>query len=111
MRKVTVPLAFAVIGALITGAVISVATSAGRFYPQARPVNSYAEDRANKARSRSYWFHYSNDNPDRKGVFDGFGHYEDELIKVNGKWLFTQRRIYNEGRDSWAYKGDKSPAW
>jgi SnoaL-like domain len=65
----------------------------------------------NKAQSRSYWFHYSNDNPQRRGVFDGFGHYEDELIKANGKWLFTKRKIYNEGRDEWAYKGGKSPAW
>jgi len=64
-----------------------------------------------KAESRSYWFHYSNDNPDRRGVFDGFGHYEDQLMKVNGKWLFTKRRIYNEGRDEWAYKGATNPAW
>jgi hypothetical protein len=65
----------------------------------------------NKATGRSYWFHYSNDNPQRRGVFDGFGHYEDELVKVNGKWLFTKRKIYNEGRDEWAYKGGKNPAW
>jgi hypothetical protein len=65
----------------------------------------------NKATGRSYWFHYSNDNPDRRGVFDGFGHYEDELVKVNGKWLFTKRKILNEGRDEWAYKGGKNPAW
>jgi SnoaL-like protein len=65
----------------------------------------------NKAAGRSYWFHYSNDNPERRGVFDGFGHYEDELVKVNGKWLFTKRKIYNEGRDEWAYKGGKNPAW
>ena len=65
----------------------------------------------NKAAGRSYWFHYSNDNPQRKGVFDGFGHYEDELVKINGKWLFTKRKIYNEGRDEWAYKGGKNPAW
>jgi SnoaL-like protein len=65
----------------------------------------------NKAIGRSYWFHYSNDNPDRRGVFDGFGHYEDELIKVNGKWLFTKRKILNEGRDEWAYQGVKNPAW
>ena len=64
-----------------------------------------------KAFSRSYWFHYSNDNAQRKGVFDGFGHYEDELVKSNGKWLFTKRKIYNEGRDEWAYKGEKNPAW
>src|SRR6516225_6633702 len=45
MRKMTVPLAFAVIGALIAGAVISI-TTAVSFYAQTRPVNSYAEDRA-----------------------------------------------------------------
>ena len=65
----------------------------------------------NKAVSRSYWFHYSNDNPKRAGVFDGFGHYEDELVKVKGQWLFTKRKIYNENRNEWAYKGGKNPAW
>jgi len=65
----------------------------------------------NTASGRSYWFHYSNDNPERRGVFDGFGHYEDELVKVNDRWLFTKRRIYNEGRDEWACKGGRNPAW
>ena len=65
----------------------------------------------NKAFGVSYWFHYSNDNTQPKGVFDGFGHYEDELVKTNGKWLFTKRKIYNEGRDEWAYKGGRNPAW
>ena len=64
----------------------------------------------NKATGRAYWFHYSNNNPERRGVFDGYGHYEDELIKVNGQWMFTKRRIYNEGRAEWAYKGG-NPAW
>jgi hypothetical protein len=64
----------------------------------------------NKAAGRSYWFHYGNDNPQRRGVFDGFGHYEDELVKVNGQWLFTKRRIYNEQRAEWAHKGG-NPAW
>ena len=65
----------------------------------------------NKATGRAYWFHYSNDNPKRAGVFDGFGHYEDELVKVKGRWLFAKRRIYNENRAEWAYKGGKNPAW
>ena len=64
-----------------------------------------------KATGRAYWFHYSNNNPERKSVFDGYGHYEDELVKVNGQWLFTKRRIYNEGRAEWAYKGTGNPAW
>ena len=65
----------------------------------------------NKATARAYWFHYSNDNPKRAGVFDGFGHYEDDLVKVKGRWLFAKRRIYNENRAEWAYKGGKNPAW
>ena len=64
----------------------------------------------NKAVGRAYWFHYSNNNPERKSVFDGYGHYEDELVKVNGQWLFSKRRIYNEGRAEWAHKGG-NPAW
>jgi hypothetical protein len=189
MRKLTVPLAFAVAAALITAVLMSTVFSPASVNAQARTASSYAEDRAaiedlqarylfaldfhdpdlyvstftedgvldygsgdvkgrqaikdviakmpspavvagkrpgaarhnisnivikvdgNKATGRSYWFHYSNDNPDRRGVFDGFGHYEDELVKVNGKWLFTKRTIFNEGRDEWAYKGGRNPAW
>jgi len=113
VRKMTVPLAFAAAAALITAVLMSV-FSPPSFNAQTRTASSYAEDRAaegNTASGRSYWFHYSNDNPDRRGVFDGFGHYEDELVKVNGKWLFTKRTIFNEGRDEWAYKGVKNPAW
>ena len=32
-----------------------------------------------------------------------FGTYEDELAKIDGRWLFTRRKIYNEflpGRQS-----------
>jgi len=91
----------------------SPATTAGLRAAAARHniSNIVIKVEGNKALSRSYWFHYSNDNPQRRGVFDGFGHYEDDMVKVNGKWLFTKRKIYNEGRDEWAYKGDKNPAW
>jgi ketosteroid isomerase-like protein len=63
-----------------------------------------------KAYGRSYWFHYSNDNPEKKPALDGYGHYEDEMVKVNGEWLFSKRIIYNEGVEKW--KGpSKNPAW
>ena len=65
----------------------------------------------NRATGRAYWFHYSNNNPERRGVFDGYGHYEDEMVKVDGKWFFTKRRIYNEQRNEWAFKQTKNPAW
>ena len=63
----------------------------------------------NKARSRAYWFHYSNDNPKRTGVFDGFGHYEDELVKVKGRWLFAKRRIYNAEPRRMGVQGYEEP--
>jgi hypothetical protein len=65
----------------------------------------------NTAMGRSYWFHYANDNPERRAALDGFGHYEDELVKVNGQWLFTSRKIFNEGRAEWAYTKAGNPAW
>ena len=63
-----------------------------------------------KAYGRAYWFHYSNNNPERKAVFDGYGHYEDEMVKVNGQWLFSKRIIYNEGVEKWIGPS-QNPAW
>ncbi len=64
----------------------------------------------NKAYGRAYWFHYGNNNPQRTATLDSYGHYEDELMKVNGRWLFTLRKIYNEQVDKWAAKPGKL-AW
>jgi len=64
----------------------------------------------NKAMGRAYWFHMGNNNPKRTATLDSFGHYEDEMVKVNGEWLFSKRKIYNEQVDPWAAKG-VNPAW
>lgn len=55
----------------------------------------------NKARALAYWSHMTS-GPDGRGGVDFFGHYEDELVKVNGEWLFARRRIYNEAVPEWA---------
>jgi hypothetical protein len=65
----------------------------------------------NKAVGRSSWFHVGNDNPTRANTIGGFGHYEDEMVKVKGEWFFTKRKIFNEGSARWQYKGDRNPAW
>jgi uncharacterized protein (TIGR02246 family) len=55
----------------------------------------------NKARAVAYWTHMTSGADGRGGV-DFFGHYEDELVKANGEWQFTRRRIYNEAIPEWA---------
>jgi hypothetical protein len=62
------------------------------------------------AEGRAYWFHYGNNNPERKATLDSYGHYEDEMVKVNGNWLFSKRRIYNEQVADWIAKPG-NPCW
>jgi len=63
-----------------------------------------------KAVGRAYWFHYGNNNPQRTPTLDSYGHYEDDMIKVDGNWLFTRRLIVNEQVEKWASKPG-NPAW
>ena len=63
-----------------------------------------------KAIGRAYWFHYGNDNPERKAVLNSYGYYEDEMVKVNGEWLFSKRVIYNEQMAEWIGSSE-NPSW
>jgi uncharacterized protein (TIGR02246 family) len=63
-----------------------------------------------KATAAAYWFLMVNDNPERKSQLNSFGHYEDELVKVDGQWLFSLRKIYNEEVPAWAWTSDGNPA-
>ena len=68
--------------------------------------NIVLEIEGNRAVGRAYWFHMGNDNAERRATLNSFGHYEDELVKVNGEWLFSRRKIYNEQMAAWASKGE-----
>jgi SnoaL-like domain len=50
------------------------------------------------------------DARDRRPYLGAYGHYEDELRRINGQWLFTKRQIFNEQRDGMA-ASDQNPAW
>jgi hypothetical protein len=89
------------------GAAPALRPSAGRH----QITNIVIKVTGNKAVSRSSWFHVGNDNPQRSNTIGGFGHYEDDLVKVNGQWFFSKRKIYNEGSARWQYKGTGNPAW
>lgn len=65
----------------------------------------------NTAKMVAYWYHHGNDNPERSSSVTSYGHYEDELRKVNGEWLFSKRKIYNEQVDDWAAPPGRNPSW
>jgi len=49
-----------------------------------------------RATGHAYWMELDNDVRGRWPYVGGYGHYEDELRKVDGEWLFSRRKIYNE---------------
>ena len=49
-----------------------------------------------QAWTRAAWFEAYNNGPDGQPVMGTFGHYEDELARIDGNWLFKRRRIVNE---------------
>ncbi|MEO6040925.1 MAG: nuclear transport factor 2 family protein, partial [Croceibacterium sp.] len=56
-----------------------------------------------RAWTRAQWFEMANDGPGKTLKMGTFGIYEDQLRKVDGQWLFSERRILNEflpGRES-----------
>jgi ketosteroid isomerase-like protein len=49
-----------------------------------------------RASTRAAWFEAYNNGPDGAPKMGTFGHYEDELERIGGRWLFKRRRIVNE---------------
>lgn len=59
---------------------------------------------------RAYWYEFDIGMSGQQPFVLAYGHYEDELRKIDGKWLFSRRVIYNEileGREGPA----ENPAW
>ena len=63
-----------------------------------------------RATARAFWFEFNNDMRDRRPYLGAYGHYEDELRRVDGRWLFARKQIFNEQRDNMAASG-VNPAW
>lgn len=49
-----------------------------------------------RAWNTGFWFEMANDGPEGAPKMGTFGHYEDELSRVEGVWKFKRRKIYNE---------------
>jgi SnoaL-like domain len=49
-----------------------------------------------RASTRAAWFEAYNNGPNGSPAMGSFGHYEDELARIEGRWLFKRRKIVNE---------------
>jgi hypothetical protein len=62
------------------------------------------------ATGRAYWYEFDIGMSGRQPFVLAYGHYEDEMRKVDGKWLFSKRAIFNlilPGREG----AVQNPAW
>ena len=75
-------------------------------------TNQVIKVEGDTAKAVTYWFQATNNKADRRSMVLGlFGHYEDELVKIDGQWYFKSRTIYNEGLENRHKAGQKNPAW
>jgi hypothetical protein len=76
-------------------------------------INHVIDVDGNTAKTIAYWFALTNNTPQKDVQLLYFGHYEDELVKVNGKWLFKTRKVFNESQPNRAVfypgLGEKDP--
>lgn len=63
-----------------------------------------------RATARSLWFEFNNDGSDRRPYVGAYGHLEDELQRVDGRWLISRHQVFNEQRENMAASSD-NPAW
>lgn len=59
-------------------------------------LNHVIDVNGNTAKTIAYWFALTNNTPQKDVQLVFFGHYEDELVKRNGHWLFKHRKVFNE---------------
>jgi len=76
-------------------------------------LNHVIDVNGNSAKSVAYWFEITNSTPVKSVQLVYFGHYEDELVKQGGRWLFKTRKVYNESLSNRALfypgLGEKDP--
>jgi hypothetical protein len=74
-------------------------------------TNQVIKVEGNTAKAFTYWFQATNNTADRRTMVLGlFGHYEDELVRIDGQWYFKKRIIYNEGLEGRHKAGQENPA-
>jgi ketosteroid isomerase-like protein len=63
-------------------------------------INHVIEVNGDTATSFAYWFAMTNRTTHGQVELFYMGHYEDELARVDSRWKFKKRTVYNESRDN-----------
>ena len=63
-----------------------------------------------RATVRTFWFEFNNDNAERRPYLGAYGHLEDDLRRVDGRWMIARHQIFNEQRPNMV-SGPVNPAW
>lgn len=63
-------------------------------------VNHVIDVDGDTATTTAYWFAMTNRTPQEDVQLLYMGHYEDELVRRDGTWLFKSRKVYNESRNN-----------
>jgi len=76
-------------------------------------LNHVIDVSGNTAKTIAYWFEITNNTPQKDVQLVYFGHYEDQLARIHGHWLFTSRKVFNESMPNRALfypgLGEKGP--
>jgi len=59
-------------------------------------TNEVIDVHGNTATQVAYWTAMTNNSPQKSVEVVFFGHYIDHLVKVDGRWYFKKRQIFNE---------------
>jgi PQQ-dependent dehydrogenase (methanol/ethanol family) len=63
-------------------------------------TNRIIKVEGDRATSVAYWVEFNNDGRERWPYVGAYGHFEDELRKVDGRWLMARHVIFNEAMAS-----------
>ena len=67
-------------------------------WPRSRHIilNHVIDVSGDAATTIAYWIEITNNTPQKDVQLVYLGHYEDQLVRRGGHWLFKTRKVYNE---------------
>ena len=63
-------------------------------------INHVIDVDGDTAHTIAYWFAFTNKTPQGDVQLLYFGHYEVDMVRRDGRWLFKKRVIYNESKQN-----------